>query len=170
MKYAKKITKEIIERLEREDLETANRLNDLLDLESILDAKCRENYEKFENANSTVEKDELCYIGLVLIREYRGVEKDIENLCKDIYFNYASYKIIDRPTQKINSPVAEASRILTENFEVTSSFGSVNSKVLSSILNTSLSTAKIHKAVLDNFDGVKFRKQKRGYTYTLRRI
>lgn len=77
---------------------------------------------------------------------------------------------IDSHTEKNVSPIAQSSRLLNESFELTSTFGTVNSKVISNILDTSLSTDKIHRAVLDNFDGVRFRRQKGGFVYTLRPI
>ena len=88
---------------------------------------------------------------------------------KHYRFLTADFEQIDKATKETESPEAELSRLLTENYEITSSFGSINSEEIANLIGRKLSTPKIHKAILKNFDGIKFRKQNGGFTYTLRR-
>jgi hypothetical protein len=83
--------------------------------------------------------------------------------------NCGEFITVDEFTETNDSPVAEVSRLLLDNFEITNTFSCINSGVIGNLINRKLSTPKIHKAVLENFEGVKFRRQNNGYTYTLRR-
>lgn len=78
--------------------------------------------------------------------------------------------IIDSHTKNVDSPVPEISRILKNDFKISNVFCGVNSKSLIDYLGTSLSVNRIHEVVLNNFDGVKFRKQNGGFAYTLKPI
>ena len=78
--------------------------------------------------------------------------------------------IIDSHTKNVDSPIAEVSRILKNDFKISSVFCGINSEVLTNYLDTSLSTNKLHQIVINNFDGVKFRRQNGGFAYTLRLI
>lgn len=114
------------------------------------------------------EKKELTFRTLELNRERKGVEREINSILKEMKFKYSDFEVIDEATEIVESPVAEVSMLLTENFEVCNAFGNVNSTVIANIIGRKLSTKQMHKAVLDNFNGVRFRKQNGGYTYTLR--
>jgi hypothetical protein len=103
------------------------------------------------------------------LNERIKVREEIESILKEIKFKYGDFDVIDNATDKTESPVAEVSRLLIDNFELTNSFNNVNSQEIANLIGRKLSTPKIHKAILKNFDGVRFRKQNGGYTYTLRR-
>jgi hypothetical protein len=86
-----------------------------------------------------------------------------------VKFNWSKeFNQIDSHTDKPESPVAEVSRLLLDNFEITNTFSTIDLDLIANLIDRKLSTPKIHKAVLDNFEGVKFRKQNGGFIYTLR--
>jgi hypothetical protein len=103
-------------------------------------------------------------------------QEQVQRMC-EITGNSARVKLcwseefnqIDSHTDKPESPVAEVSRLLTENFEVSNTFGNVNSRAIANIIGKKLKTNRMHEAILKNFDGVRFRRQNGGFTYTLRR-
>lgn len=101
-------------------------------------------------------------------REYKALNRRLRQSKKELMQTMTIYaEEIDKNTKDIVSPMAKVGRILAKDFEVTTMFGSVNSQVLKKHLDTNLSTAKIHKAVLDNMPDVKFRTTNGGYLYTL---
>lgn len=102
-------------------------------------------------------------------RNYLKLSKVLDIDRKEV-FDLINADVIDSHTEKTISPMAEAGRLLKKNFQVSSVFSGVNSKSLIDYLGTSLSVNKIHELVLNNFDGVQYRKQNGGFAYTLRLI
>ena len=162
------LSTEALKRFEESDPIEYARLSLTVDYFDIVYEAFERSFDKYQQAENS-ERKKLAEETLKLGEEVREVDTEIKLILKEAQLKYGDFKIIDQATKSPESPVAELSRLLIENFEVCNAFGTVNSEEIANIVGRKLSTHKINKAVLANFDGVKFRKQNGGYTYTLRR-